>query len=170
VTSPIAPVGALAFSLLALFAGVTTTRPAAPFVRASAAFPEPRDAERELLAALDLDAEQRQRIEALRERERGRVDALQRALDRTEGELRRSELARPFDAERVNELVARQAELVAYLRGTESRVVSEIAALLGPAQQRRFAELRGAGATRLPRKPELPEAEKPEERVRTPGI
>jgi hypothetical protein len=42
----------------------------------------------------------------------------------------------------VNDLVAQQAELAAYLRGTESRVVAEIAALLNPEQQRRFAALR----------------------------
>ena len=48
---------------------------------------------------------------------------------------------------RVNELVARQAELLGLLRGTESRVVAEIAALLDPAQQRRFAELRSGAAT-----------------------
>ena len=84
-------------------------------------------------------------------RERRRIEGLERALAATERSLRSAELAQPFDAEYVNRLVARRAELAAHLRGTESRVVSEIAALLTPEQQRLFAELRLAGATATPR-------------------
>src|SRR5262249_4557896 len=103
------------------------------------------------LAQLDLDRAQREQIDLLGLRERGRIERLERALAATERELRTAELAQPFDAERVNDLVARRAELAAHLRGTESRVVSEIAALLTEEQQHRFLELRlgGAGPTAL---------------------
>jgi hypothetical protein len=51
-------------------------------------------------------------------------------------------MEQPFDAKRVNRLVSGQAELIAYLRGAESRIVGDIARLLAPDQQRRFWELR----------------------------
>jgi Spy/CpxP family protein refolding chaperone len=104
-----------------------------------------------VIAELGLDERQAAQIERLRARERDRVERLQRALAATEQELRREELAQPFDAERVNALVARRAELTAYLRGTESRVVSEIARLLTSEQRRRFAELRAPGTPTAPR-------------------
>jgi hypothetical protein len=85
---------------------------------------------------------QLERITRLRAREQTRVERLQRAYDALERELRVAELAYPFDAKRVNELVAKQAELAAYLRGTESRVVAEIAALLRPEQRHRLVSLR----------------------------
>jgi Spy/CpxP family protein refolding chaperone len=103
------------------------------------------------LARLGLDEAQREQIESLGMRERRRIEGLERAVAATERDLRCAELAQPFDAEYVNRLVARRAELAAHLRGTESRVVSEIAALLTPEQQRIFLELRIAGATAAPR-------------------
>jgi Spy/CpxP family protein refolding chaperone len=158
-TTPIALVAGLALSVLGVFAGFTVTRPAAPALAPGVLLLERPAAGP--LAELGLDAEQTERIEALHSREAQRVEALQRALSDAEDSLRRAELEVPFDAERVNELVARQAELVALLRGTESRVVAEIVALLDPEQQRLFAELR-AGAARgttdvpqpLPEEPE----------------
>ena len=103
------------------------------------------------LAQLGLDTTQREQIERLGMRERRRVEGLEGALAATERNLRSAELAQPFDAEYVNRLVARRAELAAHLRGTESRVVAEIAALLTPEQQRLFLELRLAGTTGAPR-------------------
>jgi len=103
------------------------------------------------LAQLGLSDAQLEQIGRLGMREHRRLEELQQAVAATERNLRWAELAQPFDAERVNRLVARRSELAAYLRGTESRMVSEIAALLTPDQQRRFAELRVAGATAAPR-------------------
>ena len=101
-----------------------------------------------MLARLGLDDTQTERVERLRAEERPRVEWLQRALAEMEQEIRREELASPFDAERVNELVGRQAELTAHLRGTESRLVSRIAKLLSSEQRRGLAELRVEGAPR----------------------
>jgi Spy/CpxP family protein refolding chaperone len=143
-TTPLAVVAGFALSVLGLFAGFTMTAPVAPeLAPATGSLEQPAA---DPLAELGLDAEQAERIEALHSREAQRVEALQRALADAEDSLRRAELEVPFDAERVNELVARQAELVALLRGTESRVVAEIVALLHPEQQRRFAELRAGAA------------------------
>jgi Spy/CpxP family protein refolding chaperone len=103
------------------------------------------------LAQLGLDQAQREQVELLGMRERRRIEGLERALAATERDLRCAELVQPFDAEYVNRLVARRAELAAHLRGTESRVVSEIAAMLTPEQQRRFLELRLSGAATAPR-------------------
>jgi Spy/CpxP family protein refolding chaperone len=102
------------------------------------------------LAQLGLSETQRDQIGRLEERERRRIDAIERTLAKTEQELRRAELVQPFDAERVGELVARRAELAAYLRGTESRIVAEIAGLLTPDQQRRLWELRVGSADAAP--------------------
>jgi Spy/CpxP family protein refolding chaperone len=115
------------------------------------------------LAQLGLDEEQREQIHRLGLRERSHIEELERALAATERNLRSAELIQPFDAEYVNRLVVRRAELAARLRGTESRVVSEIAAMLTPEQQRRFLELR-LGAAAAPRDRTL-EA-KPASRVR----
>jgi Spy/CpxP family protein refolding chaperone len=101
-----------------------------------------------VLARLGLDDTQKARLERLRAEERPRVEWLRRALAEIEQEIRREELASPFDAERVNGLVGRQAELTAHLRGTESRLVSRIAELLSSEQRRRLAELRVEGAPR----------------------
>lgn len=101
-----------------------------------------------VLARLGLDDTQKEQVERLRAEERPRVEWLRRALAEIEQEIRREELASPFDAERVNGLVGRQAELTAHLRGTESRLVSRIAELLGSEQRRRLAELRVEGAPR----------------------
>lgn len=147
-TTPVALVAGLALSVLGLFAGFAVTGSAAPELAPGPVFLERPAADP--LAPLGLDAKQAERIEALRSREASRVEALERALADAEDSLRRAELEIPFDAERVNELVTRQAELLALLRGTESRVVAEIAALLDPEQQRRFAELRAGGATSAP--------------------
>ena len=101
-----------------------------------------------VLARLGLDDTQIERVERLRAEEHPRVEWLRRALAEVEQEIRREELASPFDAERVNELIGRQAELTGHLRGTESRVVSRIAELLSSEQRRRLAELRVEGAPR----------------------
>ena len=101
-----------------------------------------------VLARLGLDDTQIERVERLRAEEHPRVEWLQRALAEIEQEIRREELASPFDAERVNELIGRQAELAAHLRGAESRVVSGIAELLRSEQRQRLAELRVEGAPR----------------------
>ena len=101
-----------------------------------------------VLARLGLDDTQKERVERLRAEEHPRVEWLRRALAEIEQEIRREELASPFDAERVNGLIGRQAELTAHLRGTESRVVSRIAELLSSEQRRRLAELRVEGAPR----------------------
>jgi Spy/CpxP family protein refolding chaperone len=84
-------------------------------------------AEEAPLDALPLTDARRDEIERIEAREADRMGALRRALAVTEIELRRAELAEPFDEERVNALVAQQAELRGYLRGAESRVVAEIA-------------------------------------------
>jgi Spy/CpxP family protein refolding chaperone len=99
------------------------------------------------LARLGLSATQREALDGLALGERRRVDGLLRSFAATERELRLAELALPFDAARVNELVAHRAELVAYLRGTESRLVSKIVRLLTRDQRRIFAELRLSGAS-----------------------
>jgi Spy/CpxP family protein refolding chaperone len=167
VTTPIALFGGLAISLLGLFAGFAVTHPAAPALGPAPDALEQPGAEPQVLAQLGLDAAQAEQIDALRARETRRVEALQRALADAEDSLRRAELEIPFDAVRVNELVALQAELVGLLRGTESRVVAEIAAILEPEQQRRFAELRSGTAA-----PEAPEILPParEEEMRGGGI
>jgi Spy/CpxP family protein refolding chaperone len=105
-----------------------------------------------VLASLGLDDAQQEQVERLRAQERPRVEWLRRALAETEQEIRREELASPFDAERVNGLVGRQAELTGHLRGTESRLVSRISELLRSEQRRRLAELRMEGEPR----PEAP--------------
>jgi Spy/CpxP family protein refolding chaperone len=167
-TTPIALVGGLALSLLGLFAGFAATHPTALSLAPGPAREQP-GAELHVLAQLGLDAEQAQRIDALRSRELSRVEALQRALADAEDSLRRAELEIPFDAVHVNELVALQAELVGLLRGTESRVVAEIAAILEPEQQRRFAELRSGGGAPDAAEPSPPAAA-PEDEVRRAGI
>jgi hypothetical protein len=94
------------------------------------------------LARLELSPGQQAQIDDLRGRERAWVEELHCALARSERDLRSAELEQPFDVERVNELVSVQAEVIAYLRGTESRLIAEISRLLTPDQERRFAELR----------------------------
>jgi len=113
--------------------------------------PEPAPAREigALLFELDLDAAQLEKLEQLRRSELPAVERLQLALARIEGLLRRAELERPFDAERVNGLVAEQAEVLAYLRGSESRVVAQIAQLLTAEQGRRFEKLRSEGQASL---------------------
>ena len=103
-----------------------------------------------ILGRLELSPEQHDRIEQLRERERVWLGDLRCALERSERELRSAEMERPFDAERVNRLISGEAELIAYLRGAESRIVADIALLLTRDQQRRFWELRAVEPATLP--------------------
>jgi Spy/CpxP family protein refolding chaperone len=103
-----------------------------------------------ILGRLELSPKQQDRIEQLRERESGWLRDLRCALVRSERELRSAEMQQPFDAKRVNRLVSGQAELIAYLRGAESRIVGDIARLLTPDQQRRFWELRAVEPAILP--------------------
>src|SRR5262245_4385690 len=135
--------GAAAVAVVGLVTGFGVTRSSepgtAPAAREQTAVPPTQSG---VLSQLGLDDEQREKIAEVSARERERVETLERALDANEHELRLAELATPFDAERVNDLVENQAELTAYLRGTESRVMSEIAALLTPEQRQRFAALR----------------------------
>jgi Spy/CpxP family protein refolding chaperone len=121
--------------------GDAVLREAVPFIESEATGAP-------VLARLGLDDTQKERVERLRAEERPRVEWLRRALAEIEQEIRREELASPFDAERVNGLVGGQAELTAHLRGTESRLVSRIAELLTSEQRRRLAELRVDGAPR----------------------
>src|SRR5262245_14080492 len=151
---PIKLTATVGVTILGLAAALAVTeRPARHATpRASARAPvEPHPAPHvNVLAGLGLDDTQREQIEGLRARERPGVEVLQRAIVATERELRMEELAQPFDAERVNTLVALQAELTAHLRGAESRVVSEISEILTSEQRRRFAELRAADVPAAP--------------------
>jgi Spy/CpxP family protein refolding chaperone len=167
-TTPIALVAGLALSVLGLFAGFAVTRPAVPGPAPGPGVLEETIADP--IAQLGLDAEQAERIAALRAKEARRVEALERALANTEDALRRAELEVPFDALHVNELVARQAELLGLLRGTESRVVAAIVSLLDPEQQRRFAALRAGGPTGAPGVPRPPPAAPASEEARGLGI
>lgn len=95
-----------------------------------------------LVSQLELSRTQTGQIEEISAREGPRVRRLEQAFAESADELRRAELALPFDETLVATLVGRQAELAAHLRGTESRVVSRIVGVLTPEQRRRFAELR----------------------------
>lgn len=101
------------------------------------------------VAELALDARQLEALERLRSSERPGIERLRLALAHIEARLRHVELEQPFDAGRVNELVSEQAEVLAYLRGSESRIVAQIADLLTPDQGRRFEKLRGEQAARI---------------------
>jgi Spy/CpxP family protein refolding chaperone len=138
--------GALTLSILGVLSGL-----AAAHWTSAGLFPQdggldslPADATG-VLGGLELSPMQRAQIEELRARERSRIEGLQCALAQSERDLRSAEMEQPFDAERVNDLVSGQAELIGYLRGTESRVIGEIARLLSPEQERRFSELRTSG-------------------------
>lgn len=96
-----------------------------------------------VLGLLDLAHDQWERIEQVRERERAWLEQLRCALERSERDLRSAETELPFDAKRINDLVVSEAELIAYLRGTESRMIAAIARLMTPDQKRRFSEIRG---------------------------
>ena len=154
--NPIRFAGTLAVAILGVIVGLAVTQTPtsdASVARedASAAALPQSAAQTGVLAQLGLNETQRKQIERIRAQEQPWVEELQHAVAATEQELRRAELAQPFDAGRVNDLIAHQAELSAYLRGTESRVVSEIAELLTSKQQRRFAQLRSADANAPPR-------------------
>jgi Spy/CpxP family protein refolding chaperone len=101
----------------------------------------------EALAQLDLSDAQRERIEALRRSEQARIETLQRAHRIAEASLREAEVRQPFDSARVGTLLQREAEISAYLRGTESRLVSAIFELLEPRQRSAFAALRSGSAS-----------------------
>jgi Spy/CpxP family protein refolding chaperone len=132
--------GALALSILGILTGLA----AAHWTSGGHLDPLPADATG-VLGGLELSPMQRTQIEELGARERSRIEGLQCALAQSERDLRSAEMEQPFDAERVNDLVSGQAELIAYLRGTESRVIGEMARLLSPEQERRFSELRTNG-------------------------
>jgi Spy/CpxP family protein refolding chaperone len=155
--TPLKVAGAAILSIVGGVAGFAVTRPvtsgAAPTREGAAVAVQQPQSQAGVLAQLGLDEMQREQIARLRAREQTRIELLQRALDASERELRLAELAHPFDAKRVNELVANQAELAAYLRGTESRVIAEIAALLTPEQRHRFLSLRANGEAAPSRMP-----------------
>ncbi len=98
-----------------------------------------------VLGALELSEAQRVQIEVLWESEAERVRELQAAHEATESALRDAELRLPFDETRAGLLVRQQAEIVAYLRGTESRLVAGTIDVLDAAQWHAFARLRAAG-------------------------
>lgn len=94
------------------------------------------------LSQLDLSPLQRARIDKLFGAEERRIVALRETMTMVNAALLRAELEQPFDEDLVSSLVVQQAELTAYARGAESRIVSSIMALLTPEQGHRFAELR----------------------------
>ena len=95
-----------------------------------------------VLSKLSLSAAQRKEFAAILTDAADGLERLEAALTANGQLLRAAELERPFDARFVNRLVARQAELMAHRRGTESRAVAEIAALLSPEQLAHFTDLR----------------------------
>jgi len=101
-----------------------------------------------IVSQLELSGAQRQQIDAIGAEEGPWVQRLQQAFAASSDDLGIAELAQPFDEALVAALVGRQAELAAYLRGAESRVVSRIVQVLTPEQRQRFADLRLARARR----------------------
>jgi hypothetical protein len=97
------------------------------------------------LAGLDLSDAQRKQIEVLWRCEEPRIGKLQRA--QRIASLREAEVDQPFDPARVGTLLHRQAEISAYLRGTESRLAAAIVALLEPSQRSAFVRLRSSSAS-----------------------
>src|SRR5262245_56960181 len=120
---------------------------------------DPSPSLRQTLAQLELSDAQRERIEGLQRSEEAWTARLERAHRIAEAALREAELRQPFDAIHVGILVRRKAEISAFLRGTESRLVSAILELLEPAQRSAFAQLRSVSASgegvasSTPRKP-----------------
>lgn len=94
------------------------------------------------LARIDLDPKQQLEVDRILERSSERVSRLQAALRSTNEALRLSEVSRPFRERQVNGLLWQRSELIAYLRGTESRLVSEVMEVLTPDQRRRFRAMR----------------------------
>ena len=134
----IAVIGVILALGLGLFAGGLATWPEAG---AAIAPPVTSGLER-TLSELSLSAAQRSEVTAILADAADDLERLEAAMTANGQQLRAAELERPFDARFVNRLVARQAELMAYRRGTESRTVAEIAALLSPEQHARFTDLR----------------------------
>lgn len=96
---------------------------------------------RVVLAELGLSKGQREKISGLLDEASGDVRRLA-AVSRTNARrLRSAELEQPFDARFVNELIERQAVLMAYARGRESRLLAEIGPLLSSEQRRRLEDL-----------------------------
>jgi len=94
------------------------------------------------LSELSLSAAQRTEVASILVDAADRLERLEVAMTANDQRLTAAEVERPFDARFVNQLVARQAELTAHRRGTESRVVAEIAALLSPEQLAHFSDIR----------------------------
>ena len=135
----IALVGAPVLLVLGLVVGLVVASAAVPAaITATAGTPGLLA----MLSELELSEAQRQKAAVLVENAGDRLERLERAWANNGQHLRAAELERPFDAAFVNQLVARQAELMAYIRGTESRVVAEIGALLSAEQHTRFTHLR----------------------------
>ncbi len=134
----IAVIGAILALALGLFAGALAARPEASTTMAPAVT---LGLER-TLSELSLSAAQQTEVAAILTDAADDLQRLEAAMTANGQRLRAAELERPFDARFVNRLVARQAELTAYRRGTESRTVAEIAALLSPEQHARFTDLR----------------------------
>lgn len=95
-----------------------------------------------VLADLALDGEQERRVVEMVRLEEPWVRRLEQALAEARGDLRRAELAQPYDETLVAALLDRHTELSAHLRGTESRLIGRIARVLTPDQQRQLAALR----------------------------
>jgi|SRR5215813_2685025 len=98
------------------------------------------------LVRLDLSDAQRKQIEVLWRSEEPRIGKLQRAQRIAEASLREAEVDQPFDPARVSTLLNRQAEISAYLRGTESRLAAAIVERLDPSQRSAFVRLRSRSA------------------------
>ncbi len=134
----IALVGGLAVGVLAGVSGLLAMAPRHPALRS---LESPASLEG-VLPQLELADVQEWRIREIRAKEQSRIRSLQEAFAETTELLREAETTQPFDEALVSRLVERQAEISACLRGTESRVVSEIVTVLTPEQRRAFVESR----------------------------
>lgn len=134
----IAVVGAVFALGLGLFAGAFAAWPES----GAAMTPAVASELDRTLSELSMSVAQRREVTVILADAADDLERLEEAMTLIGQRLRAAELERPFDARFVNSLVARQAELMAYRRGTESRTVAEIAALLSPEQHARFTDLR----------------------------
>lgn len=132
---------ALAVALALLGAG--SLLPGGPSAERATAAPAPAaPGLAAILPALGLDAAQEQRVREMLRVEEPWLRRLEQARVESQADLRRAELAQPFDEALVASRLDRHIELSAHRRGTEARLLGRIARLLTPDQQRRLAALR----------------------------
>jgi len=106
-----------------------------------------------VIAELDLSDFQGRRISELLDDAMLDVRQLRELSRINARRLRAVELDHPFDPRFVNQLVERQAVLMAHARGRESRLFAEIGELLSPEQRRRLRELLAEGTAPLLHRP-----------------